>query len=76
VRHDDSPSPNKDRNHNSGGAAVYRSSPYNLRSQSASPNKHGNMNAWCVRNISKFDDDDLSDDLDESLNNEMNGECN
>lgn len=34
------------------------------------------MNAWCVRNISKFDDDDLSDDLDESLNMQMNADDN
>ena len=34
------------------------------------------MNAWCVRNISKFDDDDLSDELDDSVNNEMNGDGN
>ena len=34
------------------------------------------MNAWCVRNISKFDDDEITDDLDESLNMEMNDEGN
>ena len=62
----------KDRLLNSGGAG-YRSSPYNLRSHSASPKKNDYQSAWPGRIISRFDQENDSEDFDDSQSRDQSG---
>ena len=71
VRRDEIGSAIKERILNSG--CGYRSSPYNLRSHSASPKKNDYLAGWPGRHVSRFDQDDKSDSDNESPSKNQSG---